>query len=364
MKVVLLHFCFTEYTVELANGLVEFVDLTLIHPEKTSADCCKALDPRVKVRTFAKPRVRDPRNIFSMIEMMRLIRAAEPDVLHVQETNDYWYDLTLLLNQMPPLVTTIHDVFRHPGDRDNVWGSEYTRRIAFYKSQALIVHANLLKDALVKEFRVPGDRISVLPHGEIGSFFQKWAEGVHLPREPHTLLFFGRIWPYKGLKYLVEAMPLVAERFPDVRLIVAGRGENLEQYFPAGHDPRQFEILNEFIPLKAVAGLFERSTAAVLPYIESSQSGVAAVAFATGTPVIASRIGGLAEMINHGQDGLLVPPKDSRALADAIIHLLSDRALQERFAAAGLARCQTDLNWSNIAAQTVEIYQRAIATKR
>ncbi|HIK42337.1 glycosyltransferase family 4 protein [Thermoleptolyngbya sp. M55_K2018_002] len=364
MKVVLLHFCFTEYTVGLANGLANYVDLTLIHPEKISADCRKALDPRVKVRTFAKPRIRDPRNVFAMAEMMRLIREAQPDVLHVQETNDFWYDLTLFFNSMPPLVTTIHDVFRHPGDRDNVWGSEYTRRIAFYKSQALIVHANPLKEALVSQFRVSGDRILVLPHGEIGSFFQKWADGVHLPREPYTLLFFGRIWPYKGLRYLVEAMPLVAERFPDVRLIVAGRGENLSQYFSGEPDPRQFEILNEFIPLKAVAGLFQRSTVTVLPYVESSQSGVAAVAFAMGTPVIASNIGGLAEMVNHGQDGLLVPPGDSRALADAIIHLLSDRALQERFAAAGLARCQTDLNWSNIAASTVEIYQRAIAAKR
>ncbi|QKD84614.1 glycosyltransferase family 4 protein [Thermoleptolyngbya sichuanensis A183] len=364
MKVVLLHFCFTEYTVGLANGLANYVDLTLIHPEKISADCRKALDPRVKVRTFAKPRIRNPRNVFAMAEMMRLIREAQPDVLHVQETNDFWYDLTLFFNSMPPLVTTIHDVFRHPGDRDNVWGSEHTRRIAFYKSQALIVHANPLKEALVNQFRVPGDRISVLPHGEIGSFFQKWADGVHLPREPYTLLFFGRIWPYKGLKYLVEAMPLVAERFPDVRLIVAGRGENLSQYFSGEPDPRQFEILNEFIPLKAVAGLFQRSTVAVLPYVESSQSGVAAVAFAMGTPVIASNIGGLAEMVNQGQDGLLVPPGDSRALADAIIRLLGDRALQERFATAGLARCQADLNWSNIAASTVEIYQRAIAAKR
>ncbi|GAB4141380.1 MAG: hypothetical protein Fur0046_17330 [Cyanobacteria bacterium J069] len=361
MKVVLLHFCFTEYTVELANGLANYADVTLIQPEKLKADCQQVLDPRVQVRNFAKPRIRDPRNVLAMAEMMRLIREAQPDVLHVQETNDFWYDLTLLFNKMPPLVTTIHDVFRHPGDRDNVPGSEYTRRIAFYKSQALIVHANPLKQALVQQFRVPGDRISVLPHGEIGTFFQKWSEGVHLPREPHTLLFFGRIWPYKGLQYLVKALPLVAERFPDVRLIVAGRGQNLEQYFPDGYDPRQFEILNEFIPLKAVAGLFERSTVAVLPYIESSQSGVAAVAYTLGTPVIASNVGGLAEMVNDEQDGLLVPPGDVRALADAIIRLLGDRELQQRLSAAGLARCQTDLNWSNIAAQTVEIYQRAIA---
>ena len=364
MKVALLHFCFPEYTVGLANGLADHVDVTLIHPEKLSATCRDVLDARVKVRTFPKGRIRDIRNIASMRAMMRLIREINPDVLHVQETNDFWYDLALLLNRMPPLVTTIHDVFRHPGDRGSIPGAEYTRRIAFYKSQQLIVHADVLKDALTGQFRVPAKRVAVLPHGEIGSLFQLWADGVTLPREPHTLLFFGRIWPYKGLKYLLDAMPLVAEQFQDVRLIIAGRGEKLEQYFPHGCDPRRYEMLNDYIPTKAVAGLFERSTAAVLPYIESSQSGVAAVAFALGTPVIASNVGGLGEMIRHEQDGLLVPPQDGRSLADAIIRLLGDRPLQQQMQAAALTRCQQDLNWSHIAADTVEVYRKAIAIAR
>jgi glycosyltransferase involved in cell wall biosynthesis len=363
MKVALLHFCFYEYTIELANALSKYVDLTLIQPEKLAAKSKDVLDPRICVRSFKKPRIRDPRNLFSMHAMMRIIREVQPDVLHVQETNDYWYDLTLLLNKMPPLVTTIHDVFRHPGDRDNVPGSEYTRRIAFYRSQQLIVHAQLLKDAVIKQFRVPQQRVSVLPHGELGSLYQRFSGGNSLAREPYTLLFFGRIWPYKGLKYLLEAMPLVAERFPEVKLIIAGRGENIKEYFSEGDVEKHCEILNDFIPFEAVAGLFQRSTATVLPYVESSQSGVAAIAYATGTPVIASNVGGLGEMIRHEKDGLLVPPGDIRALADAIIRLLSDRDLQHQIRTAALVRCQEDLNWSNIAAQTLEVYRKAIEIK-
>ncbi len=363
MKVALLHFCFYEYTIELANALTKYVDLTLIQPEKLAAQSKDVLDPRICVRSFKKPRIRDPRNLFSMREMMSIIREVQPDVLHVQETNDFWYDLTLLLNKMPPLVTTIHDVFRHPGDRDNVPGSEYTRRLAFYRSQQLIVHAQLLKDALAKEFRVPQQRVSVLPHGELGSLYQRLADGNSLAREPYTLLFFGRIWPYKGLKYLLEAMPLVAEQIPEVKLIIAGRGENIKEYFSNSDIEKRCEILNGFIPFEAVAGLFQRSTATVLPYVESSQSGVAAIAYATGTPVIASNIGGLGEMIRHEKDGLLVPPRDVKALAEAIIRLLSDRDLQQQMRMAALARCQEDLNWSNIAAQTVEVYRKAIHMK-
>lgn len=363
MKVTLLHFCFYEYTIQLANALANYVDLTLIQPEQLSALCKDILDPRICVYSFNKPRVRDPRNILSMSKMMGIIRKLQPDVLHVQETNDPWYDLTLLLSSMPPLVTTIHDVFRHPGDKGAVPGSEYTRRIAFRRSQQLIVHAQLLKDALVKQFNVPQQQVAVLPHGELGSMYQPLATNEYVVREPYTLLFYGRIWPYKGLKYLLEAMPLVAERIPFVKLIIAGRGENLEQYFPSGYDSKRYEIFNRFIPDEDVAPLFQRSTAVILPYIEASQSGVAAIAYAMGTPIIASSVGGLSEMIRAEKDGLLVPPCNVSALADAIVRLLSDRHLQQKLQTAGQKRCQEDLNWSNIAAQTVEVYHKAVYMK-
>lgn len=363
IKVALLHFCFEDYTIELANSLVKYVDLTVIQPEKVAATCSDVLDPNIRVITFPKPRIRDPRNLSSMRAMMRIIKQVQPDVLHVQETNDPWYDLTLLLNQMPPLVTTIHDVYRHPGDRQVIFGAEYTRRIAFYRSQQLIVHAEGLKQALIEDFQVPQQRVNVLPHGELGSLYQRRSGHYSLPRDPYTLLFFGRIWPYKGLKYLLEALPMVAAKIPEVKLIIAGKGENLQQYFPDGYDTRNIEIINDFIPLDKVAGLFQRSAVSVLPYIEASQSGVATLSYGIGTPIIASDIGGLREIVAHEKDGLLVPPKDTKALADAIIRLLSDRNLQQQMQTATLARCQQDLNWTNIAAQTVQVYQQAMNSK-
>ncbi|ABA24438.1 Glycosyl transferase, group 1 [Trichormus variabilis ATCC 29413] len=362
IKVVLLHFSFSEYTVQLANNLVKYVDLTLIHSEEIYRQCKDVLNPHIRVIQIKKPRIRDPRNIKVIAAMMRMIREINPDVLHVQETNDPWYDLTLLFSKMPPLVTTIHDVYRHPGDRDLTPGAEYTRRIAFYRSQQLIVHSQSLQDILIKQFRLPQQRINVLPHGELGSLFQSWSSGQIAPREPHTLLFFGRIWPYKGLKYLLQAIPLVAEHIPGVKLIIAGRGENVSELLQDA-DKKHYEILNNFIPTGNVANLFQRSAAVVLPYIESSQSGVAAIAYAMGTPVIASNIGGLREIVRHEQDGLLVPPCDVQSLADAIIRLLSDSHLQRQMQIAALERCQQDLNWSNIAAQTIEVYHQAIAAK-
>jgi glycosyltransferase involved in cell wall biosynthesis len=364
MRVALLHFCFEDYTIQLANALIEQIDVTLIHPEKVSAACRENLDPRIAIRSFQKPRIRDPRNFGSMVEMMRIIRDIQPDVLHVQETNDFWYDLTLLFNRIPPLVTTIHDLYPHPGDRDTPPGAEYTRKIAFRRSQQIIVHTHGLKQVLTQTFHVPSSCISVLPHGELGSLYQGRGRGTSLPNERHTILFFGRIWPYKGLKYLLEAMPLIAKHIPDVKLIIAGRGEALEHYFPDGYDAKRYEILNDFIPVADVVDLFQRSALTVLPYIESSQSGIAALSYGMGKPVVASRVGGLSEMIRHGEDGFLVPPQDIRALAEAIVHVLSDLDLQNRLQDAAMARCQSDLKWSTIAEQTVELYQRVIESAR
>jgi glycosyltransferase involved in cell wall biosynthesis len=363
IKVALMHFCFEDYTIGLANALADIVDLTLIQPQKVATFCQESLNDNVQVISFEKPRIRSLGNFHSMLEIKKIISNLNPDVLHVQETNDPWYDLTLLLSNMPPLVTTVHDIFRHPGDQQNIFGADYTKRIAFYRSQQIIVHAELLKQTLQQKFKIAERRIKVLPHGELGSLYQRRSQNNNIPEEPCTLLFFGRVWPYKGLKYLLEAMPLINASFPEVKLIIAGKGEDLNQYFPPGCTAPNIEILNEFIPPEMVASIFHRSKIVVLPYIEASQSGVVSLAYGLGKLVVASAIGGLQEVIQAGEDGLLVPPGDATALATAVIHLLSDSKLQQSLQIAVQKRCQQDLNWKNIAAHTVEIYQQAIAAK-
>lgn len=361
MKVTLLHFCFEDYTVMLANALCKYVDLTLIHPESITLQYGSVIDPDVKVRHFPKPRIRNLQNFTAMRRMLRMIQDLEPDILHAQETNDPWYDATLLLNKVPPLVTTIHDVFRHPGDRDLIPGSDLTRQIPLFRSQQLIVHGTLQRQKLIERTPRVQPLINVLSHGELGSLYQKRSpEKTQVQREPYTLLFFGRIWPYKGLTYLLEAMPLVWQKNPQAKLIIAGGGERLEQYHPQIYREQRYEILNRFIAPEEVCSLFQRSTAVILPYTEASHSGVAAIAYGLGTPIIASDVGGLSELVHHGQDGLLVEPRNPEALASAIIRLLDNPALQKQYQEASNKRVQDDLNWSTIAQKTVSVYQKTL----
>ena len=184
-----------------------------------------------------------------------------------------------------------------------------------------------------------------------------------MPREAHTLLFFGRIWAYKGLRYLCEAFEKVRAELPDARLLICGRGRDLEANRELIDRLPGIDVDSSYVPVEAVAGLFERSAVVVLPYVEASQSGVSAVAYTSGTVVVASRVGGLAEQLVDGRTGVLVEPRDAGALAAALIALLRDgqrlRAIRDEARAFG---AQT-LGWPAIADRTMACYRRALSRR-
>ena len=103
----------------------------------------------------------------------------------------------------------------------------------------------------------------------------------------------------------------------------------------------------------------------VCPYTDATQSGVVMTAFAFGKPVIATRVGGLEEVVSHERTGLLVPPGDARALADAMLLLDGDRSRLERFAGAisALER-EGEYSWDEIARKTAEVYRGVAARSR
>lgn len=366
MRITLLHLGFAEYTMGLANALAAHVEVTVVHPESLAPLCASLAVPSLHLRSFHRPeRRRDLGNLLAIPRALKLIEESKPDILHVQEMFDYAYDLYSMFARLPRMVTTIHDVVPHPGDGHAAPGLAYTKAVSCWRSQRLIVHTEGMRRQLASRFRVDARKIDVIPHGELGSLYQELAAkaGVAVAlREPNTLLFFGRIWPYKGLRYLLEAFALVKRAIPDARLIIAGRGGDLEANSQLLSKLEGVEVLNSYIPAKDVAGLFERSSVAVLPYIEASQSGVSAVAFTTGTVVVASRVGGLADLIRDGETGILVEPRDSPALASCLIGVLKDVELQAHVRKNAEILGRTTLRWDNIAASTMLTYRTALSS--
>lgn len=137
------------------------------------------------------------------------------------------------------------------------------------------------------------------------------------------LLFFGLIKPYKGLDLLLRAMPMILKELPDARLTIAGdvygKADPYLQLIRKLGIEHAVQKVFRFVDDAEIAGFFQTATLCVLPYKSATQSGVIAVANAFGLPVLATDVGGLGEYIDPGSDGLLVPPDDPTALAEAVI---------------------------------------------
>lgn len=146
--------------------------------------------------------------------------------------------------------------------------------------------------------------------------------------EMPRILFFGFIKHYKGLDVLLNAMPSVIEQIPKVRLVVVGEVYgNDDQYRKLVHSlhlEEHVELHTVYIPNEQVEDYFTNTDVCVLPYRSATQSGITQLAFAFHTPVIATRVGGLSEVIEEGKNGFLVEPENPKQLAEAIIRYFRD----------------------------------------
>jgi glycosyltransferase involved in cell wall biosynthesis len=180
-----------------------------------------------------------------------------------------------------------------------------------------------------------------------------------IPEEP-IILFFGRIWPYKGLEYLIRAEPLITSKVPEAKIVIAGMGEDFERYSRLMVNPDRFEVHNQYVSDETRTELFRRASVVVLPYVEASQSHVISIAYRCGKPVVATRVGGLPEMVDEGETGFLVAPRDVDALADAIVRLMQNEKLRRQFGMNGMRKVNLECAPDLVGRMTRVVYRRAV----
>lgn len=220
----------------------------------------------------------------------------------------------------------LHNVIPHEG----MPGREILSRIAFSLADGYIAQSHTVEREFLK-FYPPGEGKwrMVVPHPTYN--FQEFARPSREEArkklgitEDKVLLFFGIIRKYKGLKTLLEAFPVIHRHFGgNIRLIIAGEFyDNPQPYLDlisAAGMADSITLHNRYIPNESVGDYFAAADAAALPYVSASQSGIVQTAFGFDKPVISTEVGGLPETVSQGRTGLLCPPDDPTALAEAVI---------------------------------------------
>jgi glycosyltransferase involved in cell wall biosynthesis len=220
-----------------------------------------------------------------------------------------------------------HNVFPHESSRLG----QFWVRLGMGKGQRFITHSPDQKEQLQAVF--PQAPICCTPHPTYAAFDTgKWQKKtarreLGFEAQDNLLLFFGFVRPYKGLRYLLEAMPMVLERIPVHLLVVGefwkGKSETEEQIAQLGLADR-VTLVDRYVPNEEVALFFRAADLVVLPYESATGSGVLQIALGLGCPAVVTDMGGLREIVVHGETGLVVPPRDSTALARAIIRYFGE----------------------------------------
>jgi starch synthase len=361
MKIALLSFNFGPYCILLANALARHGKVLLLLPRSISEQYRFALATEVDLFQFDEPRLREPHRQLPMIaRILRRLESFEPDVIHYQ-AGHLWFNLLWPFYRRYPLVVTIHESRHHTGDRESSVTPQWIMDLGYRRADRVLVHGEQIRSAVVSDLGIPRESIDVVP--TVPNFVFDPARATPASEDPRLVLFFGRIWPYKGLDVLIRAEPIITERVPDARIMIAGSGEDFERYQALMVHPDRFLIRNEFIPDDELPSLISSAAVIVLPYIDASVSAVVPEACLFGKPVVVTSVGILPEMVEHGRTGLVVPPRNERALAAAVTDLLLDDTKRHRFGANARTKANTTFDPASIAVATITTYERALAAR-
>lgn len=280
------------------------------------------------------------------------------DVIHLHEPLLPGLSLTVLRFSRALNVGTFH-AFAHPSMISTpylAYASAYPFiRSYFRRLSGHIVVSRAAKSFISHYFHAD---YRIIPNGiNLDHFDPGVAPLPQFMDGKRNILFVGRFEKRKGAKFLLRAIPSIRERHPDTRFIFVGDGILRPgfQRFVERHGWRDV-LFTGYVSDEELPRYFASTDIFCSPAIGGESMGVVLLeALAAGKPVVASDIDGYATVINSGVDGLLVPPRDSAALASSIARLLESDALRSRFSAAGLQKAR-DYAWPQVAARVLDYY--------
>lgn len=354
-----------QYTAEIANSVAQYSEVIVMGSEDINEKYFSEQVKLIKVFNSFNFSMNKLQNLFTIktlksflsFKRIKMIEEIKPDIIHL--TTPLIPPLALYLSiyrfdRKYPIVYTKHGIFSNSGLKEKIL-EEYI--LGFFerilKIKKIIVHTKKDKDALVSRKQLNENYVCIIPHG-VYSFFKNY--GKKYNTEKNSILFFGNIREYKGLRYLIQAIPIIQTKILDLKVIIAGEGDISEYSSYIAKEGDIFEIHNEFISDEKVSELFQRSEVVVMPYTKmSGQSGILNVAIAYSKPIVASDVGGIYEVVENGINGYLVPPKDYKLLAARVLNILEDNNLRSKMEI-NMSNRAKELSWDNISKEHVLLY--------
>ncbi len=368
--------------IALSSEITTPFQMDLLTPHSGNAPLFEELSESMTVHRVEAPLV-NPLDLFNsvvdnnryLVSKARELHESNPySLIHVHDWLTASAGIELKHDWKIPLVTTIHATER--GRHHSHLPSETSHNInqlewqVCFESWRLIVCSSYMAGELRRFFNVPLDKVTLIPNGVDVTPFESCTEervrelkGRFAPHGEKLLFYIGRITPEKGVQVLLRALPSIREKHPDVRLLVAGR--NSEQMQPLVDElgiGEAVELLG-FIDSETRNCLYRGVDAAVFPSLYEPFGIVALEAMAAGCSVIASEVGGLAEVVDHRRTGLTVRANDTQSIAWAVDQLFTDPVQAQAMRARALQEVTRSYNWVTIAASTLNMY-RAVVSQR
>jgi glycosyltransferase involved in cell wall biosynthesis len=306
-------------------------------PEFHTSPKVRFLNLRGDQRRDASLATRICRILIYYARLIRYTSVARPKIFHILWNNKFQiFDRTLLMLyyklQGKMIVFTAHNVNAGKRDLNDSLLNRLTLRVQYQLADHIFVHTERMKSELLQDFSVSSQAVSVIPFGINNAVPrtdltpQQARRRLGISEGKKTILFFGRIAPYKGLHFLVTAFQRIVARNPDYRLIIAGQPKKgAEKYLDEvlrtiSYDIGLGRVIQkiQYIPDEETEVYFKSADILVVPYSQIFQSGVLFLGYSFGLPAIATEVGSFSEDIIEGMTGYLCKACDAVDLAKTI----------------------------------------------
>jgi len=268
------------------------------------------------------------------------------------------------------LVATIHSTEHgrsglHSPDSYTIDGWEWW---ATYEASKVIVTSNSMKNEVCSHFHLPWDKVEIIPNGiDVSKFHvevdcQRVRGRYGVGPNEKLVLYVGRLVPQKGVEYLIRAVPSISRKHPSAKFIIVGDGwlrDHLESVARTTNHGWKIKFIG-FIPDSEMSALMSCADVLVVPSIYEPFGIVALEGMAAGVPVVASKVGGLTEVIEHDRTGVHVYPRNPDSIAWGIDHVLSDPGHASWMAQKAHEKVKNMHSWESIASKTLQVYKEVV----